>query len=214
MKIFLQDARKWIWDKINKFFDNAIVNNPQIASILLLTLLSCCYDDNIVDTITNTKARMLLQKNQMNSFEKQLSEIWIATQNLAFLFKEFSKNQESKPSSNKIDNAYKTWSNLKKNWEANFPTNYSYVSKFPGKKEKKKCFYIKKLFTKFEYEFKCRINKRFDEKIFNKLENCYKNYYLKKQSCKPTLPNPQEITELNNIINAFYLEISRIEDNL
>ena len=209
MKIFLQNASKWIWDKISKFFDNAIVNNPQIASILLLTLLSYCYNEDIVDTITNTQARMLLNKNQLNPFEKQLSEIWIATQNLTFLFKEFSKNQESKPSSNKINNAYNIWNNLKKNWEANFSINYAQVSKFPGVKEKNFCFHKEEFLTDFEHKFKCIINKSFDETFFNKLETCYKNYYLEEESCKNTLPNPQEISELNNIINEFYLEISK-----
>ena len=202
-------------NKINKLIDHGIqaIISPEIASILLLALLSFCFNDNIVNTITNTQARMLLNKNQMNPFEGQLLEIWIASQNLTFLFKEFSRNPENKSSSNKIDNAYNTWNNLKKNWKNNFSINYAHVSKFPGVKEKNFCFHKEEFLTDFEYEFKCRINKMFNE-MFNKLENCYKNYYLKKESCKDTLPNPPEINELNNIINAFYLEISGVEANL
>lgn len=198
-------------DKCDKVVDSLIqsIFSPQVISIFVIALLTYCFNENIIDTITNTQARMLLQKNKMNSFEKQIAEMWIATQNLTFLFKEFSDKQESQKSE-KIDEAYKYWDALKAKWKANFSTNYDYVSTFQGERTKKYCLKNKEeLFTEFEYQFKCRINKMFEEEFFNKLKNCYKNYYLRDQSCKGTLPPPQIANQLGNMINSFYLEISK-----
>ena len=190
---------------INKFIES--IFSAQVLSIIILIIFGVYSHQNIIDTITNTQARMLLQKNKMNHFENQIAEIWIATQNIIFLFDNFSDNKKD---SETIKKAYNHWKNLKANWRANFSTNYKYISSFPGEKSKKYCLKNKEeVFTNFEYQFKCVINKTFEEKIFNRLKNCYKNYYLKNQSCKITLPTPQEITRLNYIINKFYLQISR-----
>ncbi len=193
---------------INKFIES--IFSPQVLSVIIPIILGICYHPDITDIITNTQARMLLQKDKMNRFENQMAEIWIATQNITFLFNDFSYNKENK-NSETINKAYKHWEALMANWRANFSTNYQYISSIsPGDKIKKYCLKNKEeLFTNFEYQFKCIINKIFEEKIFNKLENCYKNYYLKNKSCKSTLPAYQEITQLNKEINKFYLQISK-----
>ena len=132
---------------------------------MIIAFLSYCFNKDIVDTITNTQARMLLQKNKMNTFESQVMEIWIATQNLSFLFMEFSKNKENRKS-NSIAPAYKHWKALKENWTANFPTNYKYISKLQRQKTEKYCFNKKGFFTDLEHQFKCVIKKAFEERFF------------------------------------------------
>ena len=79
----------YIKKKFNLFIDSLISSffTPQVMSILVIALLTYCSNEKIVDTITNTQARLLLQKQRMNSFEKQIMEVWIATQGLTFLFK-------------------------------------------------------------------------------------------------------------------------------
>ena len=48
-------------DKCNKVVDNFIqsIFSPEIMSVFLIALLTYCFNENIIDTITNTQARML-----------------------------------------------------------------------------------------------------------------------------------------------------------
>ena len=115
-----------ITDKIINQFIESIVS-PQVLSIIIPIFLGTCYHQNIIDTITSTQARMLLQKNKMNHFENQIAEIWIATQNIIFLFDNFSNNKDNQ-NSKTINKAYKHWESLMANWKANFSTNYKYIS--------------------------------------------------------------------------------------
>lgn len=199
-------------NKLNQVCDNIIqsIFSPQTLSVLLIVLFTYCCNENMVNTITNTQARMLLQKKKMNFLEKQIAELWIATQSLNFLFTEFSKDQK-KQNSEKINEAYKYWSRLKENWKANFLTNYNYISKLQGEKKERYCFYKKGLFTDFEYQFKCRINKIFEEEFFTKLEICYTKYYSKNKSCKVTLPSTQIVNQFSYKISSFYLQISELK---
>ena len=89
--------KKFWQDKLDKIADNIIqsICSPQSFIFIISIILGTCYHQNIIDTITNTQARLLLQKKRMNSFEKQIMEVWIATQGLTFLFNSHEKERQN-----------------------------------------------------------------------------------------------------------------------
>ena len=202
--------KEFFKNKCDKLVNSIIESfiSPQILSVIFIALLTYCFNDNIIDKITFTQAKMLLQKKNLNPIQYQMTELWIATQTLVFLFEQHEEPTKSIDKKT-IFEAYNYWNKLKTNWLADFKKIYRYVSKLEGKKERQYCRQKKELLTNLEYKIKCTINKKFEDIFFNKLENCYNNYYLKNDSCKVTLPANQDITELNKEINIFYVEMSK-----
>ena len=205
MKSYLKN----ICDKIvNSIIESFI--SPQFLSVILMALLTYCFNENIIDKITDTQAKMLLQKEKLNPIQYQMTELWTATQTLVFLFDQYNKNSKIVDGKT-ITDAYTYWNKLKINWQVDFNKNYKYISKLKGNKKKRTCVQKEEFLTNFEYKIKCIINKQFKDPFFNKLEVCYKNYYLKNKSCKVTLPIPSNITELNREIGIFYIEMSKVK---
>lgn len=227
----------WFKQKINKTVNSFIesIFSPHVMSILAMTLLTFCFGEDVTNKMTHSitdtllqkadtqakmlsqkvhaQAKMLLQKENLNPLQYQMTELWAATQMLFFLFKEnddkIKKKEEPKEIDKKrITKAYKYWNKLRVAWQDDFEKNYKHVSELNGDKREIYCRQKKEFLTDLEYQFKCVVQKQFDETFFNKLENCYDKYYLKNDSCNKTLPDYSNIAELSKDINLFCIEIS------
>jgi len=218
---FLKPFWNWSKEKANKTVNNIIKSllSPHVMSILTMTLLTYFFGESVtektIDTITHTQAKMLLQKENLNPLQYQMTELWTATQMLIFLFKEnddkIKKNEKPKEiDKRRITKAYKYWDKLRLAWQDDFGKNYKYISELRGDKKERQCRQKKEFLTDLEHKFKCIIQKQFDvdESLFDDLETCYNTYYLKNKSCHEVLPKPSNITELNKKINLFYIEMS------
>ena len=201
MKIFLTNFYKWIYCKLDKIVDNSIqsILSPQFFSVIIPLALGTCYHENIIHTITNTQAKILLQKEHLDPLQYQITETWVATSSLLFLLREYDKSKNKKKKENQNQNsireAYNYWIQITNDWE-------------------------KKWRAKFENELKKNelneqfnnIVKYFKKEFFDRLNTCYHNHYSKNQSCitpTRTLPLPANDTEYQKKIYSFFVTKSK-----
>ena len=190
----------YIFKKIDLLI-NAVIS-PQPLSIMIPIILGGIYHQNIIDTITNVQAKILLQKEHLDPLQYQITETWTATNALVFLFTEYSKPRKNKEKfKNEISNSYEYWQQLSKNWKNDWESKFNESIK--EVKEGKK----KKLRRQFD-----NIAEYFEDNFFNKINACYKKYYSENKSCiSPTLilPLPANVTEFQRKIYQFYVNVSK-----
>ena len=194
----------YIFKKIDLLI-NAVISS-QFLSIIIPIILGTCYHQNIIDTITNTQAKILLQKERLDPLQYQITETWIATNALVFLFKEYSRiEKKEKEFKDNIQSSYRYWKQLTKNWKNDWDDKFN--KSIDGVKEKQDKEKLQKQFD--------NIVKYFEGNFFNKINACYKNYYSENKSCfTPTLvlPLPANITEFQRKIYQFYVNTSKSKE--
>ena len=180
--------------------------SPQVLSILLPIILGTYYHENIIDTITNTQAKVLLQKDHLDPLQYQITETWIATNALLFLLNEYSKpekNSESQKESLTIRKAFSYWKKITDNWKNEWYDKFdNNLKDVKGDKEK-----LRKQFDNVADYFKTE--------FFDRLNACYRNYYSKSKSCitpTRTLPLPANVTEFQKKIYLFYIDASKAKE--
>ena len=203
MKKFLKKFYQFVLNKFNKIIDNSIqsIFSPQFFSTTILIILGTCFHQNIIDTITNAQAKILLQKENLNPLQYQITETWVATNTLIFLFDEYSKPKNKKKFKTEIPSAYEYWQQSSKNWKNNWERKFNKNVDEIKEEEKKK---LRKQFN--------NIVEYFEDKFFKKINVCYKQYYSKNKSCATpvsVLPLPANITEFQRKIYQFYVNVSQ-----
>ena len=192
---------KYIFGKFDRLITSIV--SPEVFCILLPIILGTCYHKNIIDTITDTQAKILLQKEHLNPLQYQMTETWMATDTLLFLFKEYSKpGKNERKFKDEIQNSYEYWKQLTRDWKQSWKRKFNDIAEEVKEKKDKE-----KLQKQFD-----AIVKYFEENFFNKINVCYNNYYSKDESCiTPTLvlPLPSNITEFQKNIYLFYINTSK-----
>lgn len=170
--------------------------NPQVLCILFPIILGTYFHKDILDTVTSTQAKMLLQKENLDPLQHEITEIWIATNSLIFLLKEYGEKRDKRED---LTKAYIYWLDITKDWKNNWKSKFYHNLYHNLKKEKQETDKLKKQFDDlvdyFEIEF------------FNKLSVCYEKYFPKNKPCKSgeILPVPANITEFQRKIYSFYI---------
>ena len=203
MKLYLKKIKCVVTDKIDKIIDNSIqsICSPQVFSIIIPLVFGTCYHQNIIDTITNTQAKILLQKENLDLLQYQITETWIATSPLLFLLREYDKSNRKKENQKSINSAYNYWKHITENWKNKWQSKFN-ANLSQNKKNK----------TKLSEQFDDIVN-YFETEFFIRLSVCYEKYYSKNKSCitpKRTLPLPANVNEYqNNKIYSFYITKSQ-----
>lgn len=171
--------------------------SPQILFAFLSIFIAKCYHQDVLDIITNTQAKMLLQKDYLDPLQHQITETWMAASSLTILLNEYDQKKGTTINQDLIvSKAYNYWRNVTKNWEKEWRRKFQHNLKTA--KENKN-----DLQKRFD-----NLVENFEEKIFIKLNTCYNNYYSKGESCTAsvkTLPLQKTINDFQKEIYLFYM---------